>query len=417
MKFNVSFRLEQRKDKDGILIEKNVPVFADITFNSQRLWYYTGYRVYRANFDNEKQQARKNSSGKQGTRTASYSEINRRLDRIKSELEIFFQDTKKPTKQQVIELLDDVCKKAEKQPVQRDFFTMFNSYIDHSDFSPLRKKGVGTTLNHWQEFSKTNNFQPNFENITPEILSKFRDYIKDGRSRNTVHKQLSTTRAFWNHAIKIFRSEGTEIPYPFRDFKLTGETYGEPIFLTSDERNKLFFADLESERLKRVRDVFVFQCLTGCRVGDLVQLTKSNVHNNQLTYIPGKTAKKTPKPVTIPLHDHAIEIIKRYDQPDGKLLPFITGQKYNVYLKELFESVNLTRPVQRLDTATGKTEIIPISEIASSHIARRTFVGNLFGKVDRDVISSMSGHTPNSRAFARYYTVQDEHKKQAINKL
>ena len=98
---------------------------------------------------------------------------------------------------------------------------------------------------------------------------------------------------------------------------------------------------MSEEKLERVRDMFVFQCLVGTRVGDLCKLTKDNIHNGSLSYIQSKTKDDKPVTVTVPLHPNAVEIISRYDIPDGKLLPYISGQKYNVYLKELFAKVGL----------------------------------------------------------------------------
>jgi len=48
-------------------------------------------------------------------------------------------------------------------------------------------------------------------------------------------------------------------------------------------------------------------------------------------------------------------------------------------------------------------------------MARRSFVGNLFGKVDSAIIASMSGHVTNSKAFARYYDVRMELQRSAID--
>lgn len=58
----------------------------------------------------------------------------------------------------------------------------------------------------------------------------------------------------------------------------------------------------------------------------------------------------------------------------------------------------------------------PVNEIASSHLARRTFIGNLYKKVkDPDLIGSMSGHVEGSRAFARYRAIDDEMKIELVN--
>ena len=159
----------------------------------------------------------------------------------------------------------------------------------------------------------------------------------------------------------------------------------------------------------------IFQCLVGARVGDLCKLTKSNIDNGTLSYIPRKTKDDKPVVVTVPLSTKALEILKRYELPDGRLLPFISDQKYNKYLKDLFEEAKITRVITRLNPTTRKEEQVRICDIASSHMARRAFIGNLYGKVDSGIISSMSGHIQGSKAFTRYYDVSKELQQQAIN--
>ena len=63
-----------------------------------------------------------------------------------------------------------------------------------------------------------------------------------------------------------------------------------------------------------------------------------------------------------------------------------------------------------LDSATGKEIKQPINEIASSHMARRTFIGNLYRRVkDPNLIGKLSGHVEGSKAFARYRDIDKEH--------
>ena len=57
-------------------------------------------------------------------------------------------------------------------------------------------------------------------------------------------------------------------------------------------------------------------------------------------------------------------------------------------------------------------------EIASSHLARRTFVGNLYRQVkDPNLVGALSGHKEGSKAFSRYRTIDDEMKKELVNLL
>lgn len=101
---------------------------------------------------------------------------------------------------------------------------------------------------------------------------------------------------------------------------------------------------------------------------------------------------------------------------DRKLFPFISDQRYNDAIKEIFEAAGITRLVTRLNPTTGEEEKVPINTIASSHMARRTFIGNLYNKVqDPNLIGSMSGHAEGSRAFARYRKIDDIRKQQVID--
>lgn len=70
------------------------------------------------------------------------------------------------------------------------------------------------------------------------------------------------------------------------------------------------------------------------------------------------------------------------------------------------------RPQTREDVAR------PLYEVASTHTARKTFIGNLYRQVkDPNLIASMSGHSEGSRAFARYRKIDDEMKKELVNLL
>lgn len=436
MKYNVKIRTEKRKDKEGNVQTSNVPLFADITFSGARMFYFTGHRADVDKFNINNEEVRKNTTGLEGTVIVQYNEINKRLRDIKASLHLFFQSRTEATKADLISLLDNVCKKAKKEIKEEanynTFFGMFEYYLTQITVSEKRKKNIRTTLYHWQEYEQLRKIKLTFESMTPETMRDFEYYLKNqstkpqGKNRvispkgvNTIHKDMAMTRAFLNFAINEYRRKGIAIPYPFGadGYQVPSEIYGTPIYITSAERNKLFNLHIENPKLSRVRDIFVFHCFVGCRVGDLTKLTKANIQGTVLTYIPVKTKDESPAPVRVPLHPQALEILSRYDLPNGSLLPFIADQKYNEYIKELFEFAGLTRIVTRLNPTTGNPEQVRLCDIASSHIARKSFVGNLYGRVDNDIIGSMSGHVPGSKAFARYHDVSEELQHNAINLL
>jgi integrase len=434
MKYNVRFKLDLRKDKNGKWIEEKVPINAKISFGGDRLNYFTGYRIDKSNFDTVEQSARKNTKGFEGKREVSYSDVNRRLKNIKAVLTILFDNVKvAPSKEIILITLDDTAKKStpvEEQPeaIPLLFFPMFTTYIENSRLSEGRKIHAFSTMNHWKRFADKRKLTITINMVTPDLLREFEKFLLSekklvndkkvaARGLNTLHTIFAITRTFINYTIKELKLQGVLIPYPFESYTVPAEAYGTPIYLTMEERNLLFEEEVKNERLAQVRDIFIFQCLIGCRVGDLCNLKKNNINNNILSYIPRKTKEGKPVTVTVPLTEKAIEILSRYEIPDGRLLPFISDQKYNDYIKELFELVGLVRVVTRQHPTTRESENVRLCDIASSHMARRSFVGNLFGKVDSAIIASMSGHVTNSKAFARYYDVSKELQRTAIDLL
>ena len=87
-------------------------------------------------------------------------------------------------------------------------------------------------------------------------------------------------------------------------------------------------------------------------------------------------------------------------------------------IKDIFRLVGLTRFVTILNPKTREEEKRPLNEIASSHLARRTFIGNLYKQVqDPNLIGALSGHCEGSRAFARYRTIDEQMKTDLVNLL
>jgi integrase len=67
----------------------------------------------------------------------------------------------------------------------------------------------------------------------------------------------------------------------------------------------------------------------------------------------------------------------------------------------------------------NKTTLIrPINEVASSHLARRCFVGNMYKKAkDQNLVAELSGHKQNSKAFARYREIDEEMRQELVSMI
>lgn len=261
-----------------------------------------------------------------------------------------------------------------------------------------------------------------FENLLskyPVTLSAKRKTAKlEVRGNNTIIKILKRFKTFY----KWLNENSYTNNRPFEGIKLGTEIYGSPIYITIDERNKIADYDLSAyPSLEIQRDIFIFQCLVGCRIGDFMNMTQANIVNGILTYLPHKTKDElnqvNPR---IPLNQRALSLIEKYKGKDeeGRLFPFISSQKYNDAIKKIFKLCGVTRNVVVRDPATGNSEIKPICDIASSHMARRTFAGAAYKKVkDPNVVAKMTGHVEGSKAFLRYRDIDDDMLKEVINMI
>ena len=141
--------------------------------------------------------------------------------------------------------------------------------------------------------------------------------------------------------------------------------------------------------------------------------------NDAVEYIPRKTKEGNPITVRVPLNDKAKAILEKYKDHDGdKLLPFISEQKYNDAIKRAFKLAEINRIVTILDPLTNEEVKKPLHEVVSSHMARRTFIGNIYKRVkDPNLVGALSGHQEGSKAFARYREIDEDIKKDLVSLL
>lgn len=340
---------------------------------------------------------------------------------------------------------------------QISFFDEYNRYIDTHKFSDHRRRQNRVIWRTLKRFELFKGLSFTFDNITADTLRDFEKFLvdehklfvkqneKDGetkvvrisaeqkkyqkafnavpesrtpkpRGQNTINDFMLRLRSFYIWA----NDNGMTTNNPFRHHKINECVYGTPYYITIDERNHLYQFDFsDNPDLARQRDIFVFQCLIGCRVSDLWAMTKSNLIDGAIEYIPRKTKEGRAITVRVPLNAIATEIIERYKDYEGAtLFPFTSQQQYNRDIKTMFRLSGLTRIVTVINPTTREEEQRPICDIASSHLARRCFVGNLYKKVkDPNLIGKLSGHKEGSRAFTRYREIDEETSKELVTML
>ena len=343
--------------------------------------------------------------------------------------------------------------KAQPEVKHIDLFEAFKKFSDSKRVSEWRKKRYEVLSRALQRFelyrkeTKAKSYELWLDTFTLDDLNDFEKYLrsedviydqypeifkkvsydthkhrKKSRPRkkgeNTIISLFCVLKAFFKDSLE----QGLITNQPFHRYQgATVERYGTPYYISLQERDAIANFDFSLDKsLETQRDIFIFHTLVGCRVSDLMRLTHDDVINGAIEYIAHKTMKGHPNVIRVPLNQRGLELIAKYKgvDPDGRLFPFIAPQKYNNAIKKIFKEVGITRMVTVLNSTTGEEEKRHINEIASSHLARRTFIGNLYKKVkDPNLIGAMSGHVEGSKAFTRYRTIDEDIKKELISFL
>jgi hypothetical protein len=117
---------------------------------------------------------------------------------------------------------------------------------------------------------------------------------------------------------------------PFMGFTIT-KRVKEVEFLTQEEVAKIRCTPMPTDNLRRIRDLFLFQCYTALSYCDMAALKPSDFRKNEMgyIYIDGKRLKTKVRFIAI-LFEDAISIAQKYNYE----LPMLSNQKYNAYRNE-----------------------------------------------------------------------------------
>ena len=359
------------------------------------------------------------------------------------------------------------AEKAKNKPTFYELTELFYTDEPHAECNIRSYRAFVRTICRWERYRRicgNEKFKMDLDQLTKDDIEDLREYLKNEhdlaiespaifdkicrnypmglvgnriiqkRGESTIRKMLKRLKAILNWAQK----KGYTTNNPMVAIEIGSDTSKDtPIYLSKEERNILASFDVEEAyngleeetrrqigmsvaTLKQQRDIFVFNCFVGARVYDLQRFTMKNIVGRELHYIPHKTLAKKRDMLKIPLSGLPYSLVVKYDGVDrkGRLFPFITDQRYNDAIKALCLMAGLTREIERVNPTTGQKEFVRLCDVASSHLARRTFVGTLYNEgVDRAVIGSMSGHSKDSEAFWRYAEPNDTQRSAAIAAL
>ena len=236
------------------------------------------------------------------------------------------------------------------------------------------------------------------QEVNRKFSISFQKWMDDnGFDHNTKVNTLKKIKTICNHA----KANGV-ITHPELDYITNGLKYQKTshIHLSFEEIGKIISAEIEDELLDSARDWLVISCYTAQRVSDFLRFSNNNVININGDYFLDIVQEKTGKPVQIPLIDEVVTILRKRD---GDFPPLfarnVDSNKaiYNRLIKDVcrLAGINEIVSAKRKSVKTNRYEVIqvPKYKAVSTHIGRRSFATNYYGKIRTSLLIDATGHS------------------------
>lgn len=292
------------------------------------------------------------------------------------------------------------------------------SYIDYYieckkyELTEASIKKFNTIKNKIEAIELAHNKTILISDINEDFKKEFVRYYKEKKySINTMQRELVFIKTFCRHA----RSNGLETSVQLDDLRLS-KAKVEKIYLTFDELEQIENTHIDSEALSNAKDWLIISCFTGQRVSDFLKFTKEMIRIEDGVKLIEFTQKKTNKKMSLALHPKVVEVLNKNN---GNFPYKISDQRYNEYIKEVCRIAGINTPIKggknNPETNRKQSGIYPKYELVSSHIGRRSFATNFYGKIPTSLLISATGHSSEQMFLEYIGKTQTQQAKELAN--
>ena len=261
----------------------------------------------------------------------------------------------------------------------------------YNDYLNRYHKLIGIEIKQitWNKFNYILNDLKNFikhkynlkdvllKDLDYSFITEFEYYLKTEK----LQKQVTINKALqrFKKVVKVAVTNKLIDDYPFSEHK-PKRVIKSVIFLTAEELSLIENHVFSHKRMETIRDMFIFCCYTGLPYNEMSKLENKHLENgfDGLKWIK-MIRDKTSKEISIPLLPTATCILNKYQSHSprtNRLLPIVSNQKFNSYLKEI-------------------AQIVGIDKNLTHHTARKTFASTvlLYNDVPMEIVSELLGHS------------------------
>lgn len=290
--------------------------------------------------------------------------------------------------------------------------TKLVAYFDY--YTKHKKNSIGSSTykrnnvyKHLVErFEKSNDRTYFIKDVNADFKLQFEAYcLAEGYANNTIARTIKFIKTLCYHA----RNNGIDTHFQLDAISPKLEKT-DKVFLNTEELKLIELGNIEPEHLVNARDWLLISCETGQRVSDFLRFTKDMIRYENGKPLIEFTQVKTGKIMTVPLSKKVMEILKKRD---GNFPRPISDQKYNIYIKDVCKLAGLTNKVKGSmkdpETNRKKTGTFEKWELVSSHIGRRSFATNNYGRIPTSLLIGATGHS-TEKMFLEYIGKSDSDK-------
>jgi integrase len=410
-----TFKLKEPKaDKETLIL------FCCEFKGEKRFVYSTGENIHPRNWDVKNKFPISNGKNK----AKNFEAIKKQLNRYSDLFTTTESERKNINEPFTAEILKNVFDAEFKRTVTgvKGFFNVydlfFNEKVDKSEWTKGTEKRYTNIKNILERFQEAKEYNLTFNRINEKFYSEFTDYCLNTLKHvnNTFLRNITFFKTFMNWAIEnkyTYNDKYKTFNKTKRGKNIIEESSTSQIALTIEDLNTIMQHEFKTKSLERVRDVFVFACVTGMRFGELSYISKSNVTDKHIVLKEEKGVFKEPR--NIPLITLSRYILLKYDYQ----LPLIVNQKQNKFLKDAFQEMEFEKKIEK--TANRGREIERTEDFfynrISTHTARRTFITMMKRKgISDKLIAKATGHK-DMATLNKYYQVDDEQTKEAMDEV
>ena len=333
------------------------------------------------------------------TITNKQTEINIELNKIENHILGAFNsaDPDKVNKEWISDQVDLYYNPTQKEKtIPADLINYIDFYIDYrkDEVKKTSLKKFNVIKHKLQKLEKFRKKQILISDINNDFKNEFVSYCKNELySQNTIQRELAIIKTFCIHA----RFLGLETHYQLDSLRLD-KAKVEKIYLTFEELSRIeeINSDELTGSLDNAKDWLIISCYSGQRISDFMRFTENQIRIEEGKHFLEFTQMKTSKLTTIPIHPKILEILKKRN---GKFPYRISDQKYNDYVKEVCKLAGIDEMVKgskMLETEKGNRKqegLYKKYELVTSHIGRRSFATNFYGKIPTTYLINITNHS------------------------